>query len=131
MPENAIIRQIGDTVIAIGHDRGRWLWAAGSAFPTSAMPQPHAGALFFRTDLAAHYSFDGTTWLIVGGGSGGAHATSHQDGGTDEISVAGLSGLLADAQTPLAHTHAEADVTGLVSDLLAGNVLAHLALMGF
>jgi len=32
-----------------------------------------------------------------------AHAVSHQDGGSDEISVQGLSGLLADSQTPLAH----------------------------
>lgn len=32
-----------------------------------------------------------------------AHAASHENGGGDEISVAGLSGLLADAQTPLAH----------------------------
>jgi hypothetical protein len=32
-----------------------------------------------------------------------AHATSHQNGGGDEVSVAGLSGLLADGQTPLAH----------------------------
>ena len=31
-----------------------------------------------------------------------AHKTSHQDAGSDEISVAGLSGLLADPQTPLA-----------------------------
>lgn len=31
------------------------------------------------------------------------HATSHQNGGTDEISVTGLSGLLADAQTPVIH----------------------------
>jgi len=33
----------------------------------------------------------------------GAHKTSHQDGGSDEISVAGLSGTLADPQTPAAH----------------------------
>jgi len=32
-----------------------------------------------------------------------AHKASHQDAGSDEISVAGLSGLLADGQTPLAH----------------------------
>lgn len=32
-----------------------------------------------------------------------SHAVSHQNGGTDEISVAGLSGLLADGQTPLSH----------------------------
>jgi hypothetical protein len=30
------------------------------------------------------------------------HAPSHQDGGDDEIDVTGLSGLLADAQTPRA-----------------------------
>jgi len=30
-----------------------------------------------------------------------AHATSHQDGGTDEISVTGLSGVLADPQPPI------------------------------
>lgn len=32
-----------------------------------------------------------------------AHASSHQNGGADEISVEGLSGLLADAQIPVAH----------------------------
>jgi len=32
-----------------------------------------------------------------------AHAASHQNTGSDEISVAALSGLLADSQTPLAH----------------------------
>lgn len=32
-----------------------------------------------------------------------AHHTTHENGGSDEISVLGLSGLLADAQTPLAH----------------------------
>lgn len=30
------------------------------------------------------------------------HAPTHEDGGSDEINVAGLSGLLADAQTPRA-----------------------------
>ncbi|MBA7596047.1 hypothetical protein ES703_07027 [subsurface metagenome] len=34
-----------------------------------------------------------------------AHAASHQDGGADEISVAGLSGELADLQKPKDHTH--------------------------
>ena len=32
-----------------------------------------------------------------------AHATTHQNGGSDEISVAGLSGLLADDQNPVDH----------------------------
>jgi len=62
-----------------------------------------------------------------------SHKTSHQNGGSDEINVSGLSGLLADAQTPLSHavTHQdgyadEIDVTGL-SGLLADSQtpLAH------
>jgi hypothetical protein len=52
------------------------------------------------------------------GGGGGVplHAITHENGGADEISVAGLSGLLADPQTPLGHgsTHLNAgsDPTG-------------------
>lgn len=49
-----------------------------------------------------------------------AHASTHENGGGDEISVAGLSGLLADPQTPTDHaaTHGlgagdELDVTAL------------------
>ena len=64
------------------------------------------------------------------------HASTHEDGGTDEISVTGLSGLLADGQTPLTHasTHASAgsdpltlaqsQVTSLTSDLAAKLPLA-------
>ena len=40
---------------------------------------------------------------LVPSGSPGAHATSHENGGGDEISVLGLSGLLADDQNPTAH----------------------------
>jgi hypothetical protein len=36
-------------------------------------------------------------------GSLPTHATTHENGGSDEINVAGLSGLLADGQTPLGH----------------------------
>lgn len=46
-----------------------------------------------------------------------AHKTSHENGGADEISVAGLSGELADAQTPKAHNQAATTIT--VAD--AGN----------
>ena len=64
------------------------------------------------------------------------HASTHEDGGADEISVAGLSGLLADGQTALAHasTHASAgsdpltlaqsQVTSLTTDLAAKLALA-------
>ena len=53
-----------------------------------------------------------------------AHKTSHQDGGSDEISVLGLSGLLGDSQTPLAHKTSHQDtgtdeisVSGLSGEL--------------
>jgi hypothetical protein len=38
-----------------------------------------------------------------------AHAASHENGGADEISVAGLSGLLGDAQTPTSHAASHSD----------------------
>jgi hypothetical protein len=43
-----------------------------------------------------------------------AHASDHENGGGDEINVGGLSGLLADAQTPLTHLHSSH--TGLLVD---------------
>ena len=36
------------------------------------------------------------------------HATAHQNAGADEVSVTGLSGLLADAQTPTVHSSIQA-----------------------
>lgn len=48
-----------------------------------------------------------------GGGGGGAplpHAASHQDGGSDEISVTGLSGELADAQKVVVRKNSGADI---------------------
>jgi hypothetical protein len=53
------------------------------------------------------------------------HAARHQNGGPDEINVAGLNGLLADPQTPLPHAASHADgasdeinVTGLAGLLV-------------
>ena len=55
-------------------------------------------------------SFNGTSGKIIQDSGSKAsdfasssHKTTHQDGGSDEISVAGLSGVLADAQIPQAH----------------------------
>jgi len=45
-----------------------------------------------------------------------AHASEHENGGADEISVIGLSGLLADAQTPLTE-----NVQDIVGAMLSGN----------
>ncbi|GAJ14101.1 unnamed protein product, partial [marine sediment metagenome] len=71
-----------------------------------------------------------TTALVFGqfSSAGGtpAHAATHQNEGADEISVAGLSGELADDQPPKAHkvSHQaaggdELDLTGMKADSLA------------
>lgn len=46
-----------------------------------------------------------------GGGPVTLHATTHEDGGSDEINVANLSGQLADPQIPLGH-HTEHELGG-------------------
>ena len=40
---------------------------------------------------------------------GASHKITHQDGGNDEISLTGLSGLAGDSQTPLAHKTSHED----------------------
>jgi len=79
------------------------------------------GTLYYVTDESIMERSSGTAWEAVGSAPGipGPHATSHENGGADEIDVTGLSGVLADPQTPAAHTHSESDVTGLASDLAA------------
>lgn len=62
---------------------------------------------------------------LPAGGGGGPHADEHENGGADEISVAGLAGLLADSQTPVAHAHVIADTTGLQTALDAKADDAH------
>lgn len=57
--------------------------------------------------MVQHADIDHTGLTGVGGG--GPHNTDHQNGGGDEVSVAGLSGLLADGQTPLAHKTSHQD----------------------
>lgn len=75
----------------------------------------------------------GPTWKELTPGTVTAHAPTHENGGSDEIDVSGLSGLLGDPQTPLSHATShengggdELDVTGL-SGLLADaqNPTAH------
>lgn len=59
--------------------------------------KPAANAQIMGVVLTATSVF---VWPDLGGGGGApdAHATSHENAGGDEISVAGLSGLLADDQ---------------------------------
>lgn len=59
------------------------------------------------------------------------HASTHQNGGADEISVAGLSGLLGDAQTPVAHAIASAGGYHTASGLTTGHVLRATAAASF
>ena len=92
------------------------------------------GMLIYNTTTATVQKYEAGAW--VDSGTPAAHASTHQNNGTDEISVAGLSGLLADGQTALAHasTHASAgsdpitlaqsQVTSLTTDLAAKLALA-------
>lgn len=67
----------------------------------------------------AWQSDNGTLWVltattptwsqIAAGGSLPPHASTHENGGADEISVAGLSGALADPQTPSTHASTHSD----------------------
>jgi len=83
--------------------------------------------------VATNFKITAGSIAALGGGAPAAHATSHQNGGTDEISVLGLSGLLADGQTPLAHATShqnagtdEISVIGLSGLLADGQTpLAH------
>ena len=59
------------------------------------------GMLIYNTTTSTVQKYESGAW--VNSGTPAAHASTHQNNGADEISVAGLSGLLADGQTPLAH----------------------------
>lgn len=67
-------------------------------------------------------------WLkdVPAGGLPGPHDTTHENLGTDEINVAGLSGELADPQPPKTHTHTNSEVTdfdaGVTGSTHAGRV---------
>jgi len=64
---------------------------------------PSAHASTHENGGADEISVAGLSGLLADAQSPTAHASTHENGGADEISVAGLSGLLADAQTPSAH----------------------------
>ncbi len=86
----------------------------------ASVPTPPAGSfnIFFDSSDSIWKKKDSTgTVTAIESGTPVAHAASHEDGGSDEISVAGLSGALADAQTPAAHGFAGAEHS---ASLLAG-----------
>jgi len=74
----------------------------GTSFPTS----PTIAQLFYRTDQNKWYIYKGyatPVWEEITAAGGGAHADTHEDGGSDEVNVGGLSGVLADDQPTQAH----------------------------
>lgn len=77
--------------------------------PTSDPPTGYS-ELYFKAD-GNLYALDenGVEVQFSSGGSIAAHASTHENGGSDEISVAGLSGTLADAQTPTSHASSHQD----------------------
>jgi len=69
--------------------------------PTPAKP----GRLYWALDSGILYRDNGNQWIKIAVKDfpdldESSHKTTHQDDGSDELSVAGLSGLLADRQNP-------------------------------
>lgn len=59
---------------------------------------PQKGMVYFDNVLNVLKKYNGTSWEIVP-----AHVSQHEDGGSDELNVGGLSGTLADVQPPENH----------------------------
>ena len=79
----------------------------GTSFPAS----PVERQLYYRDDTHKWYIYNGTAWKeTTQVYTLEAHAASHQNGGGDEISVAGLSGELVDNQPPKAHKASHEDI---------------------
>ena len=141
-PPGGIDRQIqfNDSGTAFGGADAYWTAAGLLAFGglTATEPALKRNAAALEARLADDSALAGLTALdftLGGGDSLATHATRHQNGGADELSVTGLSGLLADEQTPLAHalTHQNggadeinvAGLSGLLAD--AQTPIAHAA----
>jgi hypothetical protein len=111
-------------------------------FPSPPLPRPHDGAVFFRTDLGAHYAWDEptATWNLIGGGGGPTDAeylVSTPNGGLsgarlveDTATITWDFGTVGVAKAnAVAVAHAASHQHG-GADYLAGLVLAPAALSG-
>lgn len=81
-----------------------------------------AHGLLKKLDNSSVHFLDGQgNWSTPSGFTPASHHVSHEDGGSDEISVTGLSGLLSTAQTPIAHntTHQSGGSDSIKLDDLA------------
>lgn len=95
-------RQIGDLLIFLDIDNGRWIYASGPSFPNyldpvaRILPRPHDGAIFYRTDLGSFYQWDEVpqTWTLIGGSGGGvAIAAGTEDAGAGTVTFSNSNGV--------------------------------------
>ena len=91
---------------------------------TNANPTLLDGEVGYEKDTGKVKVGDGSTaWTALAYYSTPAHKTSHQNGGTDEITVAGLDGLLADDQHVLDTEALAAAEAGAVSIATASKLV--------
>jgi len=114
---------VGDRYIVAAVATGAWVgqenniaeWNGGGWDFTTAI----IGLTAYVNAETEYYSYNGSAWVME---SFGPHATTHENGGTDEIDVAGLSGELADPQPPKTHatTHDAGGADAMAIDAAVG-----------
>ena len=139
VPLGGIGVSVGNVTVGGSLSTGETLEVTENAAVPGGAPAAGQAKFWVRDDTPNVPVFTddaGTDNLLKYEGSAPAtHATSHENGGSDEISVAGLSGLLADGQTPLSHAAShenggsdEINVAGLSGLLADGQTpLSHAA----
>lgn len=112
------------------HQSGGGDEVVGILLQGTAVGRPAAGTanrFYLATDTMELSRDNGITWDsigVLGGLDLTAHVSRHANAGADELSVAGLSGVLADAQTPASHSrtkHSDIDQSLLIADNVAFN----------
>ena len=97
---------------ALGDDKVLVYKVAGDEFVYEPKGTPDVHAASHENGGGDEISVAGLSGLLGDPQTPIAHAVAHENAGSDEISVAGLSGLLGDAQTPLAHKTSHQDGGG-------------------
>ena len=95
---------VGDRYIVATPATGAWVGKEGNIAEWNGtgwdFTAPVIGLTTYVTAETEYYSYNGAAWVME---SFGPHKATHENGGTDELSVAGLNGELADPQPPKAH----------------------------